>query len=100
MISSHGGQLQPVDGNGENVAVPQIPAKWVLLLKSRKFWAAVVALGLVIFRAYQPDFPVSDENMTKIVLVLIAYIVGTALERPVVTKSQGDASRSQGDASR
>ena len=55
-------------------------AKWKLLLQSRKFWAAVVGLALVIFRGFYPNFPVSDELLTKAVLLIIAYIVGTALE--------------------
>jgi hypothetical protein len=50
------------------------------LLKSRKLWAALIGLGLIVFRAYEPDFPIDDEGLTKIILVLIAYIGGTALE--------------------
>ncbi len=89
-----------------------LPSKWILLLKSRKFWAAVVGLGLVIFRAYQPAFPIDDEQLSKIILVLIAYIIGTAFEDGAaayavrgaqsqgdVSQSQGDAAQSQGDAS-
>ncbi len=74
-----------------------LPSKWILLLKSRKFWAAVVGLGLVIFRAYQPAFPIDDEQLSKIILVLIAYIIGTAFEDGAAayavrgTRSQGDA---------
>ncbi len=61
-------------GNARN------PSKWVFLLESRKFWAAVVGLALVVFRGFYPDFPVSDELITKALLVVIAYIVSTALE--------------------
>ena len=83
---------------------PTLPSKWILLLKSRKFWAAVVGLGLVIFRAYQPAFPIDDEQLSKIILVLIAYIIGTAFEDGAAAyavrgaRSQGDAAQSQGDA--
>jgi len=100
------------------IGLPAIPSKWMLLLKSRKFWAAVVGLGLVIFRAYQPNFPIDDDQLTKIILVLIAYILGTALEDGVSVAASGaflkeilqshrdaelsrrDAAQSHGDASR
>ncbi|HEX9013243.1 MAG TPA: hypothetical protein VF813_06995 [Anaerolineaceae bacterium] len=55
-------------------------SKWILLLKSRKFWAAVIGLGLVIFRGFYPSFPVSDALLEKAIFVVIAYIVGTGLE--------------------
>lgn len=50
------------------------------LLKSRKFWAAVLGLGLVLLRAYAPNFPVSDEQLLTMGMVLVSYIVGVALE--------------------
>jgi hypothetical protein len=84
---------------------PVLPSKWVLLLKSRKFWAAIVGLGLVIFRAYQPAFPIDDDQLSKIILVLIAYIIGTAFEDGAAAyavrglQPQGDAAQSQRDAS-
>ena len=50
------------------------------LLQSRKFWAALVGLVLVIVRAYRPDFPLSDDQVANLVYVLAAYILGVALE--------------------
>jgi hypothetical protein len=50
------------------------------LLTSRKFWAAAIGLGLVITKAYLPDFPLTEEQMTALVVVLVGYIVGTAIE--------------------
>lgn len=52
------------------------------LLRSRKFWAAIVGLGIVVVKAYKPDFPLSEAEITNLVYVLIAYILGTALDRP------------------
>ncbi len=54
--------------------------KLKLLLGSRKFWAAVVGLALVIVKAFFPDFPLAEEELTKVVYVLIAYILGTGIE--------------------
>ncbi len=54
--------------------------KLKLLLGSRKFWAAVIGLILVIVKAYRPDFPLSEEQLTGIVGVLAAYILGVAIE--------------------
>lgn len=54
--------------------------KFLMLLKSRKFWAALVGLGMVIVKGYVPDFPVSEDQVLALVMVLVAYILGTGLE--------------------
>jgi len=50
------------------------------LLGSRKFWAALIGLVLVIVKAWQPDFPLAEEQLTGVVYVLVAYILGTGIE--------------------
>lgn len=54
--------------------------KWKQVLQSRKFWAAFVALLLAVLRTLVPDFPIDDEALSKAILTLIAYIIGTGLE--------------------
>lgn len=54
--------------------------KFTALLKSRKFWAALVGLGLVVAKAFDPAFPIPEEDLTRIVYVIVAYILGTGLE--------------------
>lgn len=54
--------------------------KFKLLLGSRKFWAALIGLVLVIIKAYQPDFPLAEEQLTAVIYVLVAYILGTGIE--------------------
>ena len=54
--------------------------KFLSLLRSRKFWAALVGLALVIVRTFAPDFPLEDEQLTAVVWVIAAYILGTGLE--------------------
>ena len=51
-----------------------------LLLGSRKFWAALIGLALVIIKAFKPDFPLAEDQLTAVVWVLVAYILGTGLE--------------------
>ena len=50
------------------------------LLSSRKFWAAVVGLALIITKAFKPDFPLEEEQLTLIIGTLAAYIIGVAVE--------------------
>jgi len=54
--------------------------KLLELLKSRKFWAALVGLGVVVVKAYRPDFPLSEQQITDLVYLLVAFILGTGIE--------------------
>ncbi len=47
---------------------------------SRKFWAVVFALVLIIVKAVFPAFPLSEEQLGLAIAAIIAYITGTALE--------------------
>lgn len=55
-------------------------SKFTQLLTSRKFWAALVGLALVILKAWKPDFPLAEEDLTSAIYVLVAYILGTGIE--------------------
>ncbi len=57
-----------------------MPEKLKDLLKSRKFWAALVGLAMVIVKGFEPNFPLSEEQVTTLVALLAAYILGTGLE--------------------
>jgi hypothetical protein len=50
------------------------------LLGSRKFWAAVVGLAVTLVEAWWPGLPVTEEQLTQVVWMLAAYILGTGLE--------------------
>jgi hypothetical protein len=54
--------------------------KFKLLLGSRKFWAAVFGLVIVVVKGFYPDFPLEAESITAVVAVLVAYILGVSLE--------------------
>lgn len=54
--------------------------KFVELIGSRKFWAALFGVLLMVVKAYNPDFPLGEEQLTEVTYILVAYIVGTALE--------------------
>jgi hypothetical protein len=67
-----------------------------LLLGSRKFWAAFVGLVLVVIKAYRPDFPLNEEQFTGVIAVLVAYILGTAVEDAGAAKARADSSAALG----
>lgn len=55
-------------------------SKFLQLLGSRKFWAALIGLFLVILKVWRPNFPLAEEELTNVVYLLVAYILGTGLE--------------------
>lgn len=55
-------------------------SKFMLLIGSRKFWAAFIGLGLLILKSYKPDFPIPEDQLTNMVYLLVAYILGTAID--------------------
>ena len=50
------------------------------LLASRKFWASAIGTALIVVKATYPDFPLDEEQLTNVVYLLVAYIVGTGIE--------------------
>jgi hypothetical protein len=62
-------------------------SKFILLLGSRKFWAAVIGLVLVIVKAWRPDFPLAEDQLVAVVWVLVAYILGTGIEDGLRSKN-------------
>ena len=54
--------------------------KLLSIFKSRKFWAAIVGIAVMILRELVPNFPIGDEQITEMVMLLIAYIMGVAVE--------------------
>jgi hypothetical protein len=50
------------------------------LLTSRKLWAAIVGLVIILVKAFKPDFPLTTEQILPVVLLLASYILGTAIE--------------------
>jgi len=55
-------------------------SKFKLLLQSRKFWAAFIGAVFVVLEEFVPNFPLEAEQVTNIVYVLVAYILGTGIE--------------------
>jgi len=51
-----------------------------MLIRSRKFWAALVGLGVVVGQGLDPKFPLQADMTTNIVYLLVAYILGTGIE--------------------
>jgi hypothetical protein len=58
----------------------QLPGKLKDLLRSRKFWAAVVSIALIILKAFRPDIVLDEAQITLIVVTLASFILGVAIE--------------------
>ena len=50
------------------------------LLTSRKFWAAMVGIIVAMMKAFWPAFPLTEEQLIPIVVLLVTFILGTAIE--------------------
>lgn len=57
------------------------------LLKSRKFWAAVVGIVYSMIYLIWPDFPISEESVIGVVATVASYILGVALEDGLAKKN-------------
>jgi hypothetical protein len=57
-----------------------MPSKVKYLLTSRKFWAALIGLLMVILRNFVPDFPIAEDQITAVVVLIASYILGTAID--------------------
>ena len=57
-----------------------MPNKLESLLRSRKLWAAVSGLVLVVAAAIDPAFPLQGEETAALAALLAAYIIGTAID--------------------
>ena len=54
--------------------------KFIGIFRSRKFWAALIGTIFVVLNELVPDFPLDAEQVTNIVYMLVAYIIGVAID--------------------
>ncbi len=50
------------------------------LLRSRKFWAALIGLLIVILKALAPDLAINEDQLNNLVTLIAAFILGTGLD--------------------
>ena len=55
-------------------------SKLFSVLRSRKFWAAAIGTIFVLLDELVPSFPLDAEQVTNIVFMLVAYIIGVAID--------------------
>lgn len=56
------------------------------LLKSRKFWAAIVGVVYSMIYLVWPDFPIPEESVIGVVGTVVSYILGVAIEDGLAKK--------------
>lgn len=64
-----------------------MPLKLKSLLTSRKFWAAFCGLAVITVKVYRPDFPITAEQLTAFIVIVVGYIFGTAIESGLTARS-------------
>lgn len=57
-----------------------VPSKLAGLLKSRKFWAAVVGFAVTMVQSFYPDFPLTSDQLLIVIIPIVSFIFGTAIE--------------------
>ena len=57
-----------------------LSAKLLGVFRSRKFWAALIGTIFVVLDELVPAFPLDAEQVTNIVFMLVAYIIGVAID--------------------
>ena len=57
-----------------------VSSKLTGLLKSRKFWAAIVGFAVTMVQSFYPDFPLSSDQVLLVVIPIVSFILGTAIE--------------------
>ena len=55
-------------------------SKLLGLFRSRKFWAALIGMVFIFLEEFVPDFPLTIEQVTNMVYMLVAYIIGVAID--------------------
>lgn len=50
------------------------------VLKSRKFWASIVAIAFVLLKEFAPQLNLDEATVNGLVATIVAYVLGTALE--------------------
>jgi len=55
-------------------------SKLLGLFRSRKFWAALIGFIFVMLDEFVPTFPLDPEQVTNVVYMIVAYILGVAID--------------------
>lgn len=68
-----------IEGSGVSLPPEPIADRFKRLLGSRKLWAALVGLLFVCLKQLRPDFPLSEEQLYQVIVLLATYILGVGL---------------------
>jgi hypothetical protein len=56
-----------------------IPGGWSDVLRSRKFWASIVGVGMVLLHAFFPALVLDEVQIVQMVWVFVTFIAGMGI---------------------
>lgn len=64
-----------------------VKSKFAGLLRSRKFWAALVGFAITLVQSFYPDFPLTSDQLLGVIVPIVSFILGTAIEDRVLNSA-------------
>ncbi len=68
-----------VEGSGVGLPPEPLTVRLKRLLGSRKLWAALTGLAFICLKQFKPDFPLSEEQLYQVIVLLATYILGVGI---------------------
>jgi hypothetical protein len=68
---------------GEGISGKTVGDNLASVFKSQKFQALIAGIIVSGFKAFFPSFPISDVELTAVVISFMAFIIGAGAQKPL-----------------